>query len=71
MLTTFGVSPLRGHAAPPLPAQARRDVDQVLATVHDELADRDLPALGQRIAQDDIALVGVVAVRQKVIGFSK
>ena len=48
-----------------------RDADQVLATVHDELADSDLPALGQRIAQDDIALVGVVAVRQKVIGFSK
>ena len=35
--------------------------DQMLAAVHDELADRNLPGLLQRIADDRIALVGQAA----------
>ena len=47
----------------------RGDADQMLTAMHDELAHGDLLALCQRIAEDDIAFVRVITIRQKIVGF--
>ena len=46
----------------------RGNADQVLAPVHDELADGDLLGFGEGIPKHGIAFVSFVAIRQKVIG---
>ena len=44
------------------------DADQVLAAMHDELTDCELLRFGERIAEDDVAFIGSVTIRQKVVG---
>ena len=46
----------------------RLDADQMLAPIHDELADGDLASLLHRFADDGIALVRLVTVGDKVVG---
>jgi hypothetical protein len=47
------------------PVALCRDADQVLAAMHDELADGDLLGFGERVWQHNIAFVGVVTIAQK------
>ena len=46
----------------------RGDADQMFSAMHDELSDGDLLRFGKSISKDSVALVGLVTIRQKVVG---
>jgi hypothetical protein len=52
-----------------LPATEWLEAEQVLSAVHDELV--DLAGLLKRIADNRIALVGLITIRHEVIGLLK
>ena len=45
-----------------------RDANQMLAAMHDELADRHLLGFGERVAQHGVTFVGFIAIWQKIVG---